>query len=155
MRTWNSILLYILHIWPFMNACTINCNFYIYLHIYFFCYLFQSSAPACSCVDCEDSCPVPPPSPPKPAPFKIMGFDGYAVVMVIIFIIATLLFLIAVMLCSSGRKLGKFLPSSYIYLSFISPSHVSLFIFCSVCKFVYLFWVISKLFRFKTHTIYH
>ncbi|XP_032685045.1 NPC intracellular cholesterol transporter 1 isoform X2 [Odontomachus brunneus] len=59
--------------------------------------------PACSCVDCEQSCPVPPPPPPLPQPFLILGYDGYEVVMTVIFVCGSCLFLLLVM-CFSQRK---------------------------------------------------
>ncbi|XP_033220867.1 NPC intracellular cholesterol transporter 1 [Belonocnema kinseyi] len=59
--------------------------------------------PACSCVDCEASCPVPPPAPPLPKPFTVIGYDGYAVVMTIIFICGSTLFLLSIF-CFSNRK---------------------------------------------------
>ncbi|CAG9859649.1 unnamed protein product [Phyllotreta striolata] len=64
-------------------------------------------SPACSCVDCEESCPVPPPQPPRPQPFRIAGFDGYAVLMLIVFCVGSLMFLLSVFACSRnnlGRK---------------------------------------------------
>ncbi|XP_077267700.1 Niemann-Pick type C-1a isoform X4 [Temnothorax americanus] len=63
----------------------------------------NKNTPACSCVDCEQSCPVPPPMPPLPKPFSIFGYDGYEVIMTIIFICGTCLFLL-LMMCFSHRK---------------------------------------------------
>ncbi|XP_014300205.2 NPC intracellular cholesterol transporter 1 isoform X2 [Microplitis demolitor] len=60
-------------------------------------------SPACSCVDCESSCPVPPPAPPLPKPFTLIGYDGIAVIMTIIFIGGSTLFLMSV-ICFSNRK---------------------------------------------------
>ncbi|XP_066248348.1 NPC intracellular cholesterol transporter 1 isoform X3 [Euwallacea similis] len=65
----------------------------------------NEKTPACSCVDCEASCPVPPPQPPKPQPFRILGFDGIAILMLIIFIVGSLLFLLTVCLCANGKSL--------------------------------------------------
>ncbi|KAK9709012.1 Niemann-Pick C1 N terminus [Popillia japonica] len=56
----------------------------------------DENTPACSCVDCESSCPAPQPVPPPPGPFKIMGCDGYAVIMLCVFLIGSGLFLFAV-----------------------------------------------------------
>lgn len=76
---------------------------------YFFLYFFhkQANTPACSCIDCEASCPKPEPPKPTPVPFSIGGLDGYAVVMLIVFVVGTFLFLVGV--CMSSRKsMGKF-----------------------------------------------
>ncbi|XP_015113278.1 NPC intracellular cholesterol transporter 1 isoform X2 [Diachasma alloeum] len=64
---------------------------------------FNSTTAACSCVDCEASCPVPPPAPLPPQPFSLIGYDGYAVTMIIIFILGTSLFLLSIV-CFSNRK---------------------------------------------------
>ncbi|XP_023312693.1 uncharacterized protein LOC111692804, partial [Anoplophora glabripennis] len=61
---------------------------------------------ACSCVDCEASCPVPPPQPPPPQPFRIAGCDGYAFVMVVVFLIGSTMFLLVVFMCSSSANVG-------------------------------------------------
>ncbi|XP_070150213.1 NPC intracellular cholesterol transporter 1 isoform X4 [Polyergus mexicanus] len=63
----------------------------------------NKNTPACSCVDCEQSCPIPPPVPPLPKPFSIFGYDGYEVIMTIIFVCGTCLFLL-LMMCFSHRK---------------------------------------------------
>ncbi|KAL6430199.1 hypothetical protein ACFW04_007740 [Cataglyphis niger] len=63
----------------------------------------NKNTPACSCVDCEQSCPIPPPVPPLPNPFSIFGYDGYEVIMTIIFVCGTCLFLLLLM-CFSHRK---------------------------------------------------
>ncbi|XP_011630043.1 NPC intracellular cholesterol transporter 1-like [Pogonomyrmex barbatus] len=63
----------------------------------------NKNIPACSCVDCEQSCPIPPPMPPLPKPFSIFGYDGYEVIMTIIFICGSCLFLL-LMMCFSHRK---------------------------------------------------
>ncbi|XP_074113620.1 Niemann-Pick type C-1a isoform X4 [Cotesia typhae] len=63
----------------------------------------NEKSPACSCVDCESSCPVPPPAPPLPTPFKLIGYDGIAVIMTIIFISGSSLFLMSI-ICFSNRK---------------------------------------------------
>ncbi|XP_017879991.1 NPC intracellular cholesterol transporter 1 isoform X2 [Ceratina calcarata] len=63
----------------------------------------NKDSPACSCVDCESSCPVPPPPPPLPKPFTILGYDGYAVTMIIIFLSGSALFLLS-MVCFTNRK---------------------------------------------------
>ncbi|KAJ8923333.1 hypothetical protein NQ315_001891 [Exocentrus adspersus] len=62
----------------------------------------DENTPACSCVDCEASCPVPPPQPPPAVPFRIAGFDGYAFLMVVVFLVISLMFLLAVFVCSAG-----------------------------------------------------
>ncbi|XP_066140197.1 NPC intracellular cholesterol transporter 1 isoform X2 [Euwallacea fornicatus] len=69
----------------------------------------NDKTPACSCVDCEASCPVPPPQPPKPQPFRILGFDGVAILMTVTFLVGSLLFLLAVCLCANGKSLGVIL----------------------------------------------
>ncbi|KAI4456062.1 npc intracellular cholesterol transporter 1 [Holotrichia oblita] len=56
----------------------------------------DENTPACSCVDCEASCPAPQPVPPPPGPFKIMGRDGYAVIMLCVFLVGSGLFLFAI-----------------------------------------------------------
>ncbi|KAJ8956647.1 hypothetical protein NQ318_014001 [Aromia moschata] len=47
----------------------------------------------------------PPPSPPPPKPFAVAGFDGYGFLMVVIFVVGSLMFLLAVCVCSSGKNL--------------------------------------------------
>ncbi|XP_012153839.1 Niemann-Pick type C-1a isoform X5 [Megachile rotundata] len=77
----------------------------------------NKNTPACSCVDCEGSCPVPPPAPPLPKPFTIIGYDGYAVVMIITFICGTALFILSIVCFSNRRKIGVIsaddLPSGF------------------------------------------
>ncbi|XP_013179899.1 PREDICTED: Niemann-Pick C1 protein isoform X3 [Papilio xuthus] len=60
--------------------------------------------PGCSCMDCAASCPVPPPPPPPHRPFTIMGTDGYAFVMAIIFLIFSTLFLSGVYCCNPNEN---------------------------------------------------
>ncbi|XP_012153850.1 Niemann-Pick type C-1a isoform X6 [Megachile rotundata] len=72
----------------------------------------NKNTPACSCVDCEGSCPVPPPAPPLPKPFTIIGYDGYAVVMIITFICGTALFILSIVCFSNRRKIDD-LPSGF------------------------------------------
>ncbi|XP_038114072.1 NPC intracellular cholesterol transporter 1 isoform X1 [Culex quinquefasciatus] len=62
----------------------------------------DAKTPACSCVDCELSCPRPPPPSPPPQPFVIYGYDGYAVVMFVVFLVCSGLFVIGACLCQSG-----------------------------------------------------
>ncbi|XP_011312256.1 Niemann-Pick C1 protein isoform X2 [Fopius arisanus] len=64
---------------------------------------YNSTTAACSCVDCEESCPVPPPAPLPPQPFTLIGHDGYAVTMIITFIMGTSLFLLSIV-CFTNRK---------------------------------------------------
>lgn len=59
--------------------------------------------PACSCVDCVASCPKPPIPDPTPQPFKIWGYDGYAVVMFFIFLLGSLIFIMGAGCCSSSE----------------------------------------------------
>ncbi|XP_034945792.1 NPC intracellular cholesterol transporter 1 isoform X2 [Chelonus insularis] len=59
--------------------------------------------PACSCADCEESCPIPPAPPQPPKPFKILGYDGIAVIMTIIFVGISTFFLLSIV-CFSKRK---------------------------------------------------
>ncbi|KAK0166490.1 hypothetical protein PV328_004905 [Microctonus aethiopoides] len=66
----------------------------------------NSKTPACSCVDCEESCPVPPPAPPPPQPFTLLGHDGIAVVMTIIFIGGSILFSFSVICCRNRKQIG-------------------------------------------------
>ncbi|CAH2093182.1 unnamed protein product [Euphydryas editha] len=61
--------------------------------------------PGCSCLDCAESCPAPPPAPPAPRPFSILGADGYAVVMAIVFLIFTTLFLSGVYCCNQQENI--------------------------------------------------
>ncbi|PZC81097.1 hypothetical protein B5X24_HaOG213437 [Helicoverpa armigera] len=56
--------------------------------------------PGCSCLDCSASCPAPPPPKPPQVPFTILGSDGYAVIMAIVFVIFTTLFLSGVFCCT-------------------------------------------------------
>lgn len=70
---------------------------------------FQKNTPACSCVDCVDSCPIPKPQPAPEGPFVIGGFDGYAVIMILVFIIGSLLFIVGIFFCPTKSALGKFL----------------------------------------------
>ncbi|CAG9824583.1 unnamed protein product [Phaedon cochleariae] len=60
----------------------------------------RANTPACNCVDCEDSCPAPPPQPPPPQPFKLAGYDGYAFLMVVVFVVGSVMFLVMVTACS-------------------------------------------------------
>nr|CAD7444918.1 unnamed protein product [Timema bartmani] len=64
----------------------------------------SANLPACSCLDCEVSCPVPPPEPAPVAPFIILGIDGVEVIMVILFVVGTVLFLLAVFCWPSGKN---------------------------------------------------
>ncbi|XP_029162853.1 NPC intracellular cholesterol transporter 1 isoform X4 [Nylanderia fulva] len=77
----------------------------------------NKNTPACSCVDCEQSCPVPPPVPPLPKPFSIFGYDGYEVIMTIIFVCGTCLFLLLMMCFSHRKRIGVIssdeLPSGF------------------------------------------
>ncbi|EFN66499.1 Niemann-Pick C1 protein [Camponotus floridanus] len=77
----------------------------------------NKNTPACSCVDCEQSCPTPPPVPPLPKPFSIFGYDGYQVIMTIIFVCGTCLFLLLVMCFSHRKRIGVIstdeLPSGF------------------------------------------
>ncbi|XP_020285884.1 Niemann-Pick C1 protein isoform X4 [Pseudomyrmex gracilis] len=66
----------------------------------------NKNTPACSCVDCEQSCPVPPPAPPLPQPFLVFGYDGYEVIMTIIFVCGTCLFLFLVVCFSHRKRIG-------------------------------------------------
>ncbi|KAK0092687.1 hypothetical protein PV326_000847, partial [Microctonus aethiopoides] len=52
----------------------------------------NSQTIACSCSDCKESCPAPPLAPPPPQPFTLLGYDGIAAVMTIIFISGSILF---------------------------------------------------------------
>ncbi|XP_074041055.1 NPC intracellular cholesterol transporter 1 isoform X3 [Leptinotarsa decemlineata] len=65
----------------------------------------NDKSPACSCVDCEESCPVPPPQPPAPQPFRVAGFEGYAFVMVVVFIVGSGIFLLGIYACKEGNEL--------------------------------------------------
>ncbi|XP_074041051.1 NPC intracellular cholesterol transporter 1 isoform X2 [Leptinotarsa decemlineata] len=67
----------------------------------------NDKSPACSCVDCEESCPVPPPQPPAPQPFRVAGFEGYAFVMVVVFIVGSGIFLLGIYACKEGNELGS------------------------------------------------
>ncbi|XP_011704595.1 PREDICTED: Niemann-Pick C1 protein isoform X2 [Wasmannia auropunctata] len=77
----------------------------------------NKNTPACSCVDCEQSCPVPPPMPPLPKPFSIFSYDGYEVIMTIIFICGSCLFLLLMMCFSHRKRIGVIssdeLPSGF------------------------------------------
>ncbi|KAJ8715247.1 hypothetical protein PYW08_005228 [Mythimna loreyi] len=61
--------------------------------------------PGCSCLDCEASCAAPPPPLPPPVPFTILGADGYAVIMAIVFVIFTTLFLSGVFCCTPQENI--------------------------------------------------
>ncbi|XP_046427089.1 NPC intracellular cholesterol transporter 1 isoform X2 [Neodiprion virginianus] len=56
---------------------------------------------ACGCVDCEQSCPAPP-LPPLPQPFSLLHYDGYAVIMMITFILGTIVFA-SIVACFGNR----------------------------------------------------
>lgn len=58
-------------------------------------------------MDCAETCPVPPPSPPPSKPFTIIGLDGYAVIMWMIFTVLSALFLIGVCRMPSKESNGK------------------------------------------------
>ncbi|XP_055614441.1 NPC intracellular cholesterol transporter 1, partial [Uranotaenia lowii] len=62
----------------------------------------DKNTPACSCIDCEGSCPKPPAPVPPPQPFVIYGFDGYAVVMFVVFLVCSGMFVIGACLCGSS-----------------------------------------------------
>ncbi|XP_053696589.1 NPC intracellular cholesterol transporter 1 isoform X2 [Sabethes cyaneus] len=64
----------------------------------------DDKTPACSCIDCEASCPRPPPPSPPAQPFMIYGFDGYAVVMFVVFLVCSGLFVIGACLCQSSAN---------------------------------------------------
>lgn len=72
-----------------------------------FLFPFQAKTPACSCVDCEASCPKPPPAPPIPKPFSIAGLDGYAIIMLIVFLVGSSLFLLGVCVFPAKRSIGR------------------------------------------------
>lgn len=80
-------------------------------------FFFQKNTPACSCVDCEQSCPVPPPAPPLPQPFLVFGYDGYEVIMTIIFVCGTCLFLFLVVCFSHRKRIGKKLRLVYLKIT--------------------------------------
>lgn len=58
-------------------------------------------------MDCEASCPKPPPTPPIPKPFSIGGLDGYAIIMLIVFLVGSALFLLGVCVFPSKRSIGR------------------------------------------------
>ncbi|XP_077294393.1 Niemann-Pick type C-1a isoform X2 [Arctopsyche grandis] len=68
------------------------------------CSVSVNNGTACSCLDCEASCPVPPPKPPAPAPFVVAGLDGYALIMLLVFILGSLLFLGGVFCCTPSAN---------------------------------------------------
>ncbi|XP_050702417.1 NPC intracellular cholesterol transporter 1-like isoform X2 [Eriocheir sinensis] len=61
-----------------------------------------NTSQSCSCLDCKPSCPRPAPLPPPPSPFLVLGVDGMAVVMAIIFLFLSSTFL-TVYLCLTLR----------------------------------------------------
>lgn len=61
-----------------------------------------NTSQACSCLDCPAACPRPAPLPPAPSPFTLMGLDGLAVIMGIVFLLLTSAF-ITVYLCMTLR----------------------------------------------------
>ncbi|XP_031783378.1 NPC intracellular cholesterol transporter 1 isoform X3 [Nasonia vitripennis] len=63
----------------------------------------NAKSPACSCVDCHESCPAPPPLPPLPKPFSLIGCDGYAVIMTIVFICGSAIFILS-LFCFNNRQ---------------------------------------------------
>lgn len=65
-------------------------------------FFLQPDVPACSCVDCESSCPSPPPEPEPTKPFTILGLDGVAVVMGIIWAVGSLVFVTVVFCCNNA-----------------------------------------------------
>ncbi|XP_049770366.1 NPC intracellular cholesterol transporter 1-like isoform X1 [Schistocerca cancellata] len=60
--------------------------------------------PPCSCVDCEASCPAPPPEKPAVEPFTLLGNDGMAVTMSIVFCIGVAVFLLGLYCCSARNR---------------------------------------------------
>lgn len=76
------------------------------------CNVGTKGMPGCSCLDCEASCPAPPPRPPPPQPFSIAGFDGYAIVMTIVFCIFSTLFLTGVFCCNQTENLVECGPET-------------------------------------------
>ncbi|CAH0588864.1 unnamed protein product [Chrysodeixis includens] len=68
------------------------------------CNIGPPGQPGCSCLDCSASCPAPPPSPPAALPFTILGADGYAVIMAIVFVIFSTLFLSGVFCCNQQEN---------------------------------------------------
>ncbi|KAL7293860.1 hypothetical protein TKK_0012914 [Trichogramma kaykai] len=67
----------------------------------------NDDSPACSCVDCQASCPVPPPLPPLPEPFKLLGGDGYAVIMTVVFILGSGIFIVSHVCFNNRKKIGE------------------------------------------------
>ncbi|CAB0034871.1 unnamed protein product [Trichogramma brassicae] len=72
----------------------------------------NDDSPACSCVDCQASCPVPPPLPPLPEPFKLLGGDGYAVIMTVVFILGSGIFIVSHVCFNNRKKIGESLCAS-------------------------------------------
>lgn len=81
----------------------VQCRVYFTFLSQLICCRFQNGT-ACSCLDCEASCPVPPPKPPAPAPFVVAGLDGYALIMLLVFILGSLLFLGGVFCCTPSAN---------------------------------------------------
>ena len=68
---------------------------------------FQGKTPACSCVDCQESCPAPPPLPPAPEPFTVLNYDGYAVIMFIVFLSGVAIFVVFLVCFDNRKKIGE------------------------------------------------
>ncbi|XP_026472293.1 NPC intracellular cholesterol transporter 1-like isoform X5 [Ctenocephalides felis] len=63
----------------------------------------DAKTPACSCVDCEATCPKPPPQPAPPVPYQFAGMDGYALIMLIVFLVGSALFLLGIYCCPARK----------------------------------------------------
>lgn len=90
-------------------------------NIFIMIFFFQENTPACSCVDCESSCPAPKPMPPPPGPFRILGHDGYAVIMLCVFLAGSCLFLFVVFVIPHASSSKFYLvrsPRRFFFPSF-------------------------------------
>ena len=83
----------------------------------------QPKTPACGCVDSEESCPVPPALSSPPQPFTLNGYDGYAVIMTVIFVSGSTLFFHLIYSFSDIKRIGKTI-GNFTLLALLSSADI-------------------------------